>query len=237
MRSLSLNNLWISATFLKMEGFWSVDDKKKILKIFKKFGARNYNLIHQHMQEKSVEEIKAFCQKYIQLSMRIWERSKANNDGDAALKNWLTVMNKIHSSQMGCLTDVLPRVLKYIALFEKRKGNSCINLDDCYMVLSDFLSGLASKKINDTNSYFFYECLLKLAKSVKHGGNGPSIRYLSYLTNLKVFMKNLEGLKHHKALNIQTKKKSEYSITTNPLCIPNKLLQMSLVEKDATLFD
>lgn len=214
-----------------MEGHWSVDDKKKILKILNKFGARNYNLIHQHMPQKSVIEIKAFCEKYIELSMKKWDRSKANNDGDAALKNWLTIMNKIHRAQTGCLTDVLPRVLKYIALFEKRKGNSCINLDECYMVLSDFLFGLASKDINDTNSYFFYECLLKLAKSVKHGGNGASINYLTSLTNLKIFMKN------HEALNKQAKKKQEFSSTTNPLSIPNNLLQMSLFEKDTTLFD
>lgn len=214
-----------------MEEDWSVDDKKKMLRILNKFGAGNYSLIQEHMPEKSVEEIKAFCEKYIELSMRKWDRSKANNDGDAALKNWLAIMKKIHGAQTGHLTDVLPRVLKYIALFEKRKENSCINLNECYMVLSDFLSGVATKRIDDTNAYFFYECLLKLAKSVKLGGNGPFISYLTLLTNLKVFLKNHEGLKK------QVKKKSEFSSTTNPLSIPNNLLQMSSFEKDVILFE
>lgn len=216
---------------------WSVDDKKKILKILNKFGAGNYKLIHEHMPEKSVDEITAFCEKYIELSMKKWERSKANNDGDAALKNWLTIMERIHNAQTKHLTDALPRALKYIALFEKRKENSCINLDECYMVLSDNLSGFASKKIDDTNAYFFYECLLKLAKTVKLGGNGPSINYLTFLTNLKVFLKNQENLQSRGGLKKHSKKKFEFSDVTNPLSIPNNLLQMTLAEKDVVLFE
>lgn len=209
---------------MKMEE-WTVEEKKKILEILYKYGAGDYNLIHQYMPEKTVGEIQIFCEKYIQISMDKWERSKANKDSDAALKNWLLIMKRVNAAQTGSLTDIVPRVLKYIALFEKRK-QSCINLNDSYMVLSDISVGLAAKKIDERNAYFFHECLLKLAKSVKHG-SGPSIKYAKYLTNLKVFM-NKESKK--------IQQKSEDRVL-NPLNVPKNLLKMSTTEKCMEVFD
>lgn len=206
---------------------WSIEEKRKILEILYKYGAGDYYLIHNHMPERTVTEIKSFCEKYMQISMARWERSKANRNSDAALKNWLVILKRLNAAQTGSLADVVPRVLKYIALFEKRTQTSCINLEDCYMVLSDISAGLSAKKINESSAYFFYECLLQLAKSVKYSGVGSSMRYIKNLTRLKEFTKDSKLLK----------KKTENSTVINPLSIPNNLLKMSTLEKDLTVFE
>lgn len=206
---------------------WSFEDKKKILEILYKLGSSDYELIHQQMPEKSLTEIKFFCDSYRKLAMKKWERSKANNNGDVALKNWLVILKHISSAQTGSLTDIIPRALKYIALFEKRTENSCVNLKDCYMTLSDISKGLSGKKNSETQSYFYYECLLKLAKSVKHGGDGPSLKYLKYLTNLRTF----------KSEEQKERKKLSHSRLINPLSVPENLLYMSGAEKNILIFE
>lgn len=209
-----------------MDGDWSVQDKKKLLELLKTFGVANYSIIHQHMPEKSEQEIKCFCEKFMEKAMVKWDRSKTNN---VALKKWLNIMKKVNVTQMGCLTDVLPRALKYIALFEKRKDNACLNLNDCYKTLSDITAGLPSRKLNDTSIYFFHECLVNLAKSVTEGGNGSSYNYLRFLTNLKTF------LKHQGRMNKQTKM-MVFSNVLNPLSVPYNILQMTAIERDIILF-
>lgn len=206
---------------------WTVEEKDKLLQILYKYGASDYNLINNYMPEKTAYEIQTFCEKYIKQSMYKWERSRANKDSEAALKNWVTVMKRANDAQTGSLTDIVPRILKYIALFEKRK-ESCINLSECYMVLSQISAGLASKKIDDSNAYYFHECLLKLAKSVKYGNN-HSVQYAKYLTNLKAFMNRTDSK--------QTEQKSEYSSVLNPLSVPSSLLKMSATEKNIEVFD
>lgn len=211
-----------------MDDNWSFEDKKRLLGLLYKFGADDYELINRHMPQKSTAEIEEFCERYMKIALRKWEKSRANNDvNGSSLKNWLSVFKKVNSAQSGSLTDIVPRVLKYIALFEKRLDHPCINLKECYLVLSEVSRGLPQKNIDETSAYFFYECLLKLAKSINQGGAHPSLRHLKYLTKLKIFEDKDQQIKRRKM----------FSEVTNPLSIPENLLKMNQIEKDLIVFE
>lgn len=205
---------------------WTPVEKKKLLDILYKYGAKDYGLIHKYMPEKTVDDIQYFCGLYMEMAMAKWKRSKANQNSEA-LKNWLTIMKRVKTAQAGYLTDIVPRVLKYISLFEKRSERSCINLNDNYMILSDISSGVASKGMNEFNAYFFYECLLKLAKFSKHSSNGSSLTHIKYLSSLK----NLMNTKQSNEL-----KKTENSSVLDPLDLPKKILKIAKFEKNVAMF-
>lgn len=194
---------------------WTLPEKKKLLNILYEVGSGNYDLIHRYMPEKSVLEIQAFCEKYEEMAIEKWKRKRRNHEESSAMEKWLLVFKRIHNTQTGCLLDVVPRALKYIALYEKRTRTS-IDLDECYMNLSCLSSGYASKEIDGSTSYFLYESLLKLARSVKTTGNGPSKHFVKYLSTLKAFSNLTESR--------ETTKTTSDSCLINPLSIPKELL-------------
>ncbi|XP_074040133.1 uncharacterized protein [Leptinotarsa decemlineata] len=199
---------------------WTVEDKRKLLVALHQHGASNLELIQEHLPNKTISEIELICEEYTQLALRKWH-SKRDDRKDPAIKNWLQVMKRIKISQKNSLHDVVPRLLKYIALFEKRCDLSNINLKDCYLVLSDLSNGKASMKMEECSEYFFYECLTKLAKSMR----SEEIR------SFKSYLKSLKTLKDLNANRLQgVNSRRECSIVLNPLGIPDEFLEISSSE-------
>lgn len=202
---------------------WTFEEKKKMLEILYKLGASNYELIHKHMPDKSVDQIQLFCEKYMQRAMRRWEQSQITSESDAALKHWLMILKKTNT-QSGCITNIIPRVLKYIALFEKRTVSSNIDLSECYMMLSSLCEGFAAQKVDEIAESFSSDCLLILAKTVKLGGNQNIINFLTNKSNFDV-------------VKTQNLKKGAFSDVVNPLHVSDKLLEMNSFELNTVIFD
>ncbi|KAG5900080.1 hypothetical protein JTB14_016052 [Gonioctena quinquepunctata] len=201
---------------------WTVEDKRKLLVALHQYGAGNLEVIHQQLPDKTIEDIKGICEKHTKLALKKWHNRKDDKNGPS-IKNWLQILKRIKTTQKESIHDIVPRLLKYIALFEKRADCSQINLRDCYFVLSDISNGQASMKMDQSSDYFFYECLTKLAKSIKQG------EFRSFKCHLRS-LQSLTDLNLHRQEGINTRK--ECSSILNPLGIPENLLKTSSLEID-----
>ncbi|KAJ8976481.1 hypothetical protein NQ317_013702 [Molorchus minor] len=193
---------------------WSNEDKKKLLILLRRHGSSNMELIQQNMPHKTITEIRNICDKHSKLALNKWcmEENK-NGHENQAVNDWLKVLKQINNSHRPSVQDIIPRVLKYIALYENRIEDPQINLSDCYLVLSSLSEGKAPKHLDDATNHFFFECLTKLAEALKYG---ETESYRSYLKGLKTF-----GV-------MEQKRKSK---TLNPLNVPASSLKMTEVDK------
>ncbi|KAJ8937146.1 hypothetical protein NQ318_011951 [Aromia moschata] len=168
---------------------WSFDDKKKLLVLLQRHGASNLELIQQNMPDKTITDIRSICEKHTKLAFNKWCLEEGKKPKvDQAVNNWLHILKQISSSQRGAVQDIIPRVLKYIALFEKRSESAQVSLSDCYLVLSDISNGVASKHLDET-------------KALKNGE----------IESYKNYLRNLDNLNDGLSSNLRDKK--EYVCT------------------------
>lgn len=92
-------------------------------------GASNLELIQQRMPHKSISDIRTICHKHSNLALNKWLCEKEGKfEKHDTVKNWLDILKKLNCRKTGQVCDIIPRVLKYIALYEKRTKSIHINL-------------------------------------------------------------------------------------------------------------
>ncbi|KAJ8927549.1 hypothetical protein NQ314_019969 [Rhamnusium bicolor] len=190
-----LNSFQVLENILDHYGMsaWTVEDKGRLLVLLQQHGASNLDLIQKNMPHKSLPEIRYMCDKHTKLALNEWccaESKKFRKD--ETVKSWLHVLKQVNSSRKGSVQDIVSRVLKYIALFEKRRNTTHIDLRDCYLVLSDISNGVAAKKLDESTNYFLFECLTKLAEALKEGETGSYKSHLRSLRNIYDILKSNE---------------------------------------------
>ncbi|KAJ8924755.1 hypothetical protein NQ315_000908 [Exocentrus adspersus] len=185
----------------------------------------NLEMIQQKMPQKTITEIRQICQKHTNLALRKWLKIGENDQKYDTVKNWLEILKRLNSTRTGPVYDIIPRVLKYIALYEKRSNSPIINLRDCYLVLSDICNGMSSKKLDKASNHFLLHCLTKLAEAIK---NGEIESYKSHLKSLKNYS---ELCKYHAT------RKGSTDAVLNPLNVNKRLLKMTEVDKYTDIFE
>lgn len=150
----------------------------------------------------------------MQGAFKVSIKKQTDKRKEAHIRRWLQVLKVLKSAQEGQINDVISRVLKYIALFEKRVDSKNVDVSSCYLALHYMLSGLVPEELSKTTDYFVFECLQKLANCLKYG---KMRSFKTYLTTLR----NTRDL--HKYRN-KSKSKIESSLSLNPLGIPDNLL-------------
>lgn len=105
---------------------WTKSDKEKLLFALQKHGADNISLLAEELPFKAVGEIRQMIQSYQRLAANTL-RAKCGDYkvSDAPLEKWLKHIQDVLGRKVP--TQVVPKALKYIALYEKRE-NSDINL-------------------------------------------------------------------------------------------------------------
>ncbi|CAH0546716.1 unnamed protein product [Brassicogethes aeneus] len=212
--NLFTNNAYLHH-YKKFVSDWSEADKRRLLLALKTHGSYNLDLIHKEIPEKSLPEIQNIINKYMTLG-----KARQNEySNPSPLKQWEKLIKQINLRHRYSILDVLPRVLKYIALFEEvtQHEENDINISDCYKVLSDISYGLASKEMDPKTNHFFYECLRRLSVNLK---NQDLELYKEYINSLTDF-EDLGG-------NHELEKKKTI---INPLNIPEQLLEATNQDK------
>ncbi|XP_018576126.1 uncharacterized protein LOC108914739 [Anoplophora glabripennis] len=205
---------------------WTTEDKRMLLAILQEYGASDLGLIQQKMPHKSISEIRYICHKHTNLALNKWLHEKDKKyDKNNSVRNWLDILKKF-SNKTGPVHDIIPRVLKYIALYEKRTNTTHINLRDCYLVLSDISNGTASKKLDDSSQYFLFQCLIKLAEALRSEG----------IESYKHYLRSLESFADLFKDDVKAKCKNSKGVL-NPLRVPGDLLKMTEVDKNIDVFE
>lgn len=208
---------------------WSVEDKKTLLFSLREYGAHNMDMLQKKLPHKTVSEIRTACDIYSNKAQRKWGQSRQNESNEHPhIKLWMEIFERIRTAQKGSVHDVIPRVLKYIALFEKRVHSEHVDLKECYLFLSYLCSGMAPKNLDVTSYFFIQQCLLKLSKPIAKGENGKVRNYFKYLKKIGPVLNT-----HPPNLTSAT---GDHSAVLNPLFVPNHLLQRTELEKNQQLF-
>ncbi|KAK9746588.1 Tubulin/FtsZ family, GTPase domain [Popillia japonica] len=144
-----------------LSGSWTDIEKQLLLETLQKYGVNNIQKIAEAVPSKSIFDIRSIISKYQCMA----QRAMAETCSSTA------------SSSSEAPVDI---VLKYIALFDYRTDKQ-INLEDCYMVLSDLTKGDPSKQLEGKTAQFFHECFTKLARSVKEDDHSKKEVFLDSL--------------------------------------------------------
>lgn len=200
---------------IKNSNSWTTEDKKKLLELLHKHGC-DYETIQQELRHKSFMEIQSICDKHTLLASTASDFKKRENP---MMSDWIKILQRMQDAQADPIKNIIPRVLKYIALFEKRTDSSSINLQECYQILSDICNGFEMKDISEGNNFFIYECVKKLAKSLKGPDTGRLGRTLRSVKTLRM-----------------EEKKDSYSII-NPLELSQEDLIYTSSEININIFD
>ncbi|XP_015833579.2 uncharacterized protein LOC103312564 [Tribolium castaneum] len=196
---------------------WSVAEKRKLLLALRECGTNNIAAVQKFLPNKSITEIRLAFEHYAKLAKQRISDEETPKDEDSAINQWIKIIKKSQENSTG-VSDIVTRVLKYIALFEKRPNDKDVNLRDCYMALSEMSNSVVITNLNPTTSYFFYENLARLALKIKN----------SNVDNKRAFVKKMKNLGHgHKPESLKTysRKKKKVNVILNPLYIPDNLLK------------
>ncbi|XP_063910249.1 uncharacterized protein LOC135127652 isoform X3 [Zophobas morio] len=200
-----------------MDDSWTMKDKKKLLMALQQYGPHNIAEVQKLLPDKTITDIRLAFEKYSLLAAEKISQQEQNCDEDSAINQWIKVIKKTQDSHNG-VVDILPRVLKYIAFFEKRPNDKDVNLRDCYIALSQMTSGMASKQLNPKTNQFFFENLSRLALKIKEADT----------TKRRQFVRNLKDLDHifkPQIVKTYNRKKKKVSVILNPLNVPEELLK------------
>ncbi|XP_044270787.1 uncharacterized protein LOC123015233 isoform X2 [Tribolium madens] len=195
---------------------WSVAEKRKLLRALRECGANNIAAIQKFLPDKTITEIRLAFENYTKLANQRINDEEKLRDEDSAINQWIKIIKK--SQENTAVSDIVSRVLKYVALFEKRPNDIDVNLRDCYLALAEMSNGVVMTDLNSTTSYFFYQNLARLALKIKNSNDH----------NKRTFVKNMKSLDHtHKPQGVRTynRKKKKVNVILNPLNIPDSLLK------------
>ena len=106
---------------------WTMKDKKKLLMALQQYGPHNIAEVQKLLPDKTITDIRLAFEKYSLLAAEKISQQEQNCDEDSAINQWIKVIKKTQDSHNG-VVDILPRVLKYIAFFEKRPNDKDVNL-------------------------------------------------------------------------------------------------------------
>lgn len=104
---------------------WSAADKKQFLIALNKHGDTNIEKLQSELPSKTVIEIRQMITYYKKRAMVKWLITPNNMPDE--LKAWIKILSKLNS-QDGVIEGIVPRALKYIAMFEKNCSGSDISL-------------------------------------------------------------------------------------------------------------
>ncbi|RZB39083.1 uncharacterized protein BDFB_010145 [Asbolus verrucosus] len=113
--------------FRYMNTVWSIDDKKKLLMALQKCGTNNIAEVQKLLPDKTITEIRNAFEKYSRLAHDKMNHQEKLREEDSAINQWIKIVKKTQVKS-NAVYDVIPRVLKYIALFEKRPHDNDVNL-------------------------------------------------------------------------------------------------------------
>lgn len=105
---------------------WSNDDKSKLLIGLRSNGTGNLEALQAKIPGKSIAEIRDMIEYYKKVAQTKWLNNESRMSDE--VKKWIDIIEKIRWEHQGSYHDLIPRVLKYIALFEKQSNETDINL-------------------------------------------------------------------------------------------------------------
>lgn len=185
---------------------WTQDDKKIFLFALRKHGDSNLFLLQSRLPHKTIVEIRSMIDHYKKLAQIKWLKKENKSD---EIRNWIDIIEKINLKKKGCVQDIIPRVLKYIALFEKKNDQSDIDLSAAYCFLSEISYASSTKELSERTGYFVYQCLVRLAENLQQQDIEEILICLKQLENFKEILKQPD------------------ESMLNPLGVPENLLQVS----------
>uniref|UniRef100_A0A6P7FT95 Uncharacterized protein LOC114330790 n=1 Tax=Diabrotica virgifera virgifera TaxID=50390 RepID=A0A6P7FT95_DIAVI len=174
-----------------MASDWTSQEKHQLLKGLKKVGSKNMVELHKFVPTKTPAEIQLCCDEYAKGALR---KLEVGYEGEEVppIDEWLLILNRLKRANPG-IHDVIPRVLKYIALYEKRGGEekgakkavkSRNTIRQCYFALSNMCRGLTdAQPLNGDGLSLLYESLKKLGRHIKYNGESKQ-QYIRLKTNL-----------------------------------------------------
>ncbi|XP_066152015.1 uncharacterized protein [Euwallacea fornicatus] len=186
---------------------WTVKDKRKFLIALRKYGDSNLNAFYHALPSKPMDEIRKMVDYYKNQAQSKWLHKRKNASDD--LKVWIDVLVKLSPQHQGSVEGIIPRVLKYISLYEKRAEGSDIELSAAYIYLSKICQGKPRIELPERTGFFVYQNLVNLAKQLQTEDKQDVESYLNGLQNFGDLLKKSGG--------------SEI----NPLSIPDRLLESS----------
>ncbi|XP_076251837.1 uncharacterized protein LOC143191051 [Rhynchophorus ferrugineus] len=189
---------------------WTHKDKSALLMALKTNGDTDLTAIQRVLSHKSITDIRMMIDYYKRRAQTKWLNDKDRKNDE--IKNWIDIFLKIDSQQQGHIHDIIPRVLKYIALFEKNSEESDIKIRELYYFLSEISYGNPTKELPERTEYFLNRCLAHLAENLQKQDIEESKNYLRNLPDLNELIKNVD--------------KSQL----NPLQIPKHLLKLHSVD-------
>lgn len=105
----------------------NLKEKKKLLIALRTHGSSNLELIQKELPDKSISDIRSIIEEYSKMGMKKFIESEVGKC-EGPMKDWIHIINSLYVIQKGSIVDVIPRVLKYIALFENAETEEEINL-------------------------------------------------------------------------------------------------------------
>lgn len=106
-------------------GNWSAADKKQFLISLNKHGDTNLEKLQNDLPTKTAIEIRQMITYYKKKAMVKWLITPNNMPDE--LKTWINILSKLNP-QDGVIEGIVPRALKYIAMFEKNCSSSDISM-------------------------------------------------------------------------------------------------------------
>lgn len=99
--------------------------------VLRRCGTRDMSAVQKHLPFKSITDIRIAFEHYTKLANEREKKEKEEitkvTEDDSAINQWIKIVKRLQENETG-VTDILSRVLKYIALFEKRPKDSDVNL-------------------------------------------------------------------------------------------------------------
>ncbi|XP_060527939.1 uncharacterized protein LOC132703784 [Cylas formicarius] len=182
---------------------WSIEDKRKFLVLLKKYGASDLETLHLNMPNKSIGEIRYMIDKYKKMAQERWSPTSGTNE----TVSWIEIIKRVNLSQQHPVQNILSRVFKYIALYEKKAEESDICLRDCYMFLSDVCNDKSPKELSERDGYLLKQCLEDMSTNLQGEYLYQTKKYFESINNFESLTSKREGS------------------LLNPLNIPETLLQ------------
>ncbi|XP_030754005.1 uncharacterized protein LOC115880836 [Sitophilus oryzae] len=189
---------------------WTYEEKKSFLIALRAYGDSDLFKLQSILPNKGITEIRKIIDHYKNKAQLKWLNDENRKNDE--IRNWLDILEKINSKQVGPIHDIIPRVLKYIALFENKSKNSDIKMREVYLYLSEISKigyGSKPKELPERARYLVYKCLHQLAQNLQNQD----------IEETKLFLKGLEKFDDL----VQFRKEA----SVNSLHVPDYLLQVN----------
>lgn len=104
----------------------TLKEKKQLFAALKTHGSSNLELIQKELPYKSISDIRSIIDEYSKIGMKKFIESEVGKS-EGPMKDWIHIVNSLYVLQKNSVVDIIPRVLKYIALFETGESDEEIN--------------------------------------------------------------------------------------------------------------